>query len=86
MTTTNVTVEAENGIHARPASDLVKMIKGFAPAKVTLKANGKSANGASIISVLALGIKNGTALEICAEGENEAQIAGETAEFIRNLK
>ncbi len=48
MTTTNVTVEAENGIHARPASELVKMIKGFAPAKVTLKANGKSANGASI--------------------------------------
>lgn len=86
MTTTNVTVEAENGIHARPASELVKMIKGFAPAKVTLKANGKSANGASIISVLALGIKKGTALEICAEGENEASIAATIAEFIHNQK
>lgn len=86
MTTTNVTVEAENGIHARPASELVKMIKGFAPAKVTLKANGKSANGASIISVLALGIKKGTALEICAEGENEAGIADAVTEFVQNLK
>ncbi len=86
MTTTNVTVEAENGIHARPASELVKMIKEFAPAKVTLKANGKSANGASIISVLALGLKKGTVLEICAEGENEGKIAEVISDFIKNLK
>ncbi len=86
MTTINVTVEAENGIHARPATDLVKMIKNFAPAKVTLKANGKIANGASIISVLALGLKKGTPVEICAEGENEAEVAGSVAEYINSLR
>lgn len=86
MTTKTVTVEAESGIHARPASELVKMVKGFAPAKVTLKANGKSANGGSMISLLALGLKKGTEVEVCAEGENEAETAAAVADFLKQQK
>lgn len=86
MNSVKVIVEAENGIHARPASELVKIIKESAPAKVTLKANGKSANGASMLSLLTLGLKKGTELEINVEGENEATIAGRIAAFVKELR
>lgn len=86
MNSIKVIVEAENGIHARPASDLVKIIKDSAPAKVTLKANGKSVSGTSMLSLLTLGLKKGTELEIVAEGENEAAVAECVAGFIKDLK
>ncbi len=86
MTTTIVIVEAESGIHARPASELVKMVKGYAPVKVTLKANGKSANGGSMISLLALGLKKDTEVEVIAEGENEAEVSKAVADFIKAQK
>lgn len=86
MNSIKVIVEAENGIHARPASDLVKIIKDSAPAKVTLKANGKSVSGTSMLSLLTLGLKKGTELEIVAEGENEAAVAERVAGFIKDLK
>lgn len=86
MNSIKVIVEAENGIHARPASDLVKLIKESAPVKVTLKANGKSVPGTSMISLLTLGLKKGTELEIVAEGENEAAVAERVAAFVKELK
>lgn len=86
MKSIKVIVEAENGIHARPASDLVKLIKESAPAKVTLKANGKTAPGTSMLSLLTLGLKKGTELEIVAEGENEADVAERVAAFVKELK
>lgn len=86
MNSVKVIVEAENGIHARPASELVKIIKESAPAKVTLKANGKSVQGTSMLSLLTLGLKKGTELEIVAEGENEAAVAERIAAFVKDLK
>lgn len=86
MKSIKVIVEAENGIHARPASELVKIIKESAPAKVTLKANGKSAPGTSMLSLLTLGLKKGTELEITADGENEGTVAERIAAFVKDLK
>ena len=86
MNSIKVIVEAENGIHARPASDLVKIIKDSAPAKVTLKANGKSVPGTSMLSLLTLGLKKGTELEVVAEGENEVAVAERVAGFIKDMK
>ena len=37
MTTGKVTITAPNGMHARPAGELVKLIRGLAPARVTLR-------------------------------------------------
>lgn len=71
MATKTITVSAENGIHARPASEFVKTVKTLAPAEVTLKANGKTVKGNSIISILSLGLKKGTELEVCVNGGDE---------------
>ena len=85
MNSVKVTVHAENGIHARPATELIKLIKESAPTKVTLKANGKSTSGTSMISLLTLGLK-GTELEIIAEGDNETAVAERIATFVQELK
>ena len=86
MNSVKVTVNAENGIHARPATELINPIKESAPAKVTLKANGKSTSGTSMISLLTLGLKKGTELEIIAEGDNETAVAERIATFVQELK
>lgn len=86
MNNAKVTVHAENGIHARPATELIKLIKESAPTKVTLKANGKSTSGTSMISLLTLGLKKGSELEIIAEGDNEAAVTERIATFVQELK
>lgn len=86
MNSAKVTVHAENGIHARPATELIKLIKESAPTKVTLKADGRSTSGTSMISLLTLGLKKGTELEIIAEGDNEAAVTERIATFVQELK
>ena len=82
MKTETITLSAPNGLHARPAGELVKIVKNFAPdTKITLSSAGKSANAASMISILALGLKNGSAVEIAADGPAEA----EALEAVRTL-
>lgn len=55
MTTGKVTITAPNGMHARPAGELVKLIRGLAPARVTLRNAAREASAVSILSLLALG-------------------------------
>lgn len=72
MTSRTITVTAPNGLHARPTGDLVKLAKELAPTKITLATEVKLANAASMISVIALGLKNGAKVEIRAEGADAA--------------
>ena len=59
MTTGKVTITAPNGMHARPAGELVKLIRGLAPARITLRTAAREASAVSILSLLALGLKHG---------------------------
>ena len=86
MVTRKVTIQAPNGMHARPAGELVKRIKEFAPAKITLRAGAKEVNAASILSILSLGLKCGTELEVVAEGPREEEAAGAVAGFIAEIR
>ena len=56
MTTGKVTITAPNGMHARPAGELVKLIRGLAPARITLRTAAREASAVSILSLLALGL------------------------------
>lgn len=58
------------GIHARPAALLAQCCVNLASA-ITIKGNGKTANGNNVLQILALNAKQGTILEICAEGGDE---------------
>ena len=75
----------EIGIHARPAGMLVKEAKAFT-SKITLEANGKSADATKLMAVMSLGVKNGAEVVIKAEGEDEdAAIAKMEALMKENL-
>jgi phosphotransferase system HPr (HPr) family protein len=56
-------------LHARPAADFVRTAMGFR-ARVVVAANGKEANAKSLLAVLALGARGGTALRLRADGDD----------------
>lgn len=66
------TVVTEEGIHARPATVLVKQASEFS-SDIGLVYNEKSVNLKSIMGVMALGIPNGASFHITAEGEDQEE-------------
>ncbi len=74
MYTRETKVINKTGLHARPASDLVLMAKGF-EAEILMKnlddAQAQAFNAKSIMRILAAGISTGTRIEISADGCDE---------------
>ena len=64
------------GLHARPARTLVDAAKRFA-ADIRIQHGSQSANGKSLISILALGVEHGAEITFLVNGadENEASVA-----------
>ncbi len=67
-----VTLESQDGLHARPAGILAKRASQF-QSKVELIHNGVAKNGKSIMSLMSLGLKGGESILIKAEGEDALQ-------------
>jgi len=67
-----VTLNSQNGLHARPAGLLAKLASQF-QSKVDLIVNGNIKNGKSIMSLMSLGLKGGESILIKAEGEDSSQ-------------
>ncbi|WP_261664988.1 HPr family phosphocarrier protein [Deinococcus sp. Marseille-Q6407] len=65
-------VTDEHGLHARPASAVVKAATPFA-ADLKLVAGDKSVNLKSLMSVLSMGLTKGSAFTLTAEGEDAQQ-------------
>lgn len=84
MVSKKVMVTNKTGLHARPASNLVAFCKKY-KSKISLSNGEKTVSAASIIHVLTLGVKQGTQLEVIAEGEDEATAVEEIVAFIENL-
>lgn len=72
----------EIGIHARPAGMLAKEAKAFS-SKITLEANGKSAEVTKLMAVMSLGVKSGAEVVIRAEGEDEDTAITKMEEFMK---
>ena len=72
-------IRNEHGLHARPGTALVNVIKQFT-SEITvtnLDGSGKPANGRSLMKVVALGVKKGHHLRFTANGE-DAELALKT--------
>lgn len=77
--TAEYVVRNEHGLHARPGTALVNVIKQFS-SEITvtnLDGSGKPANGRSLMKVVALGVKKGHHLRFTAKGE-DAELALKT--------
>jgi len=73
--TAEFVVRNEHGLHARPGTALVNVIKQFnSTITVTnLDGTGKAANGRSLMKVVALGVKTGHRLRFTADGDDAEQ-------------
>ncbi len=66
------TIQDALGIHARPAGQLVKVVKGFS-SKVMLNKAGKAVDATRLMSLMGMGVKQGDTLHITVEGADEAE-------------
>ncbi|MBE5953168.1 MAG: HPr family phosphocarrier protein [Lachnospiraceae bacterium] len=74
-------IKDEIGIHARPAGLLAKEANRFS-SKITIEANGKTADATRLMAVMGLGIKAGAEVVIKAEGDDEAEAIAKLQEFM----
>ena len=72
-----VTVGSRVGLHARPASLFVQAVNATGHSVLISKASGDEADGASILSVLALGVGHGEEIVLTVEGSNADAVAEE---------
>lgn len=64
-----LTVEHEAGLHARPAALFVKTASSF-KSEINVEKDGQTANAKSMLSILTLGVNQGTEITIRAKGED----------------
>lgn len=73
------------GLHARPASELVKISSAF-QSSIKIASKGKEGNAKSIMNVMALGIKQGDEITIEADGNDEDQAIEKIQSELSKLK
>lgn len=73
------------GLHARPASELVKIASTF-KSDIKIISKGKEGNAKSIMNIMALGIKQGDEIKIEANGEDAQQAIEKIQSELINLK
>ena len=85
MIAKKLTIGAQDGLHARPAGDLVKLVKSFPGTQVTMSTEARTVNASSILSILSLALKKGTEVEIKADGPDEGKALAEVIRFLESL-
>ena len=85
MVSKEVIVNNGTGLHARPATLLVKKASSF-KSDVSIEFNGKKANVKSLIGVLSLGVTKGANITVTATGDDETLAAQEIAKLIETLE
>jgi phosphotransferase system HPr (HPr) family protein len=71
-------------LHARPAGTFVRTAAAFA-ATIEVRANGRQANGKSILEILGLGADGGAELKISASGDDAAAAVAELAQLVTHF-
>ena len=65
------TITDPQGIHARPAGELVKTAKAFS-SNIMLTKDGKTGDCKKVFGIMALAVKQGQEVTITVSGEDEA--------------
>lgn len=77
----NYTIRDKMGLHARPASFLVKKAAAF-PCRVTVESEGKMVDAKKTFAVLGLNVKCGQEIILRTDGELEAEAMAELHRFL----
>ncbi len=70
------------GIHARPAGELVKAAKAF-ESTIKLNKDGKSADCKRVFALMGLTVKNGQTVTVTVEGSDEDAAAQAMEHFFK---
>lgn len=84
MVSKEIIVKGIAGLHARPATLLVKKASSF-KCEVSVELNGKRANAKSLIGVLSLGVKQGSSVNVITSGVEEEAALEEIIKLIDSL-
>jgi phosphotransferase system HPr (HPr) family protein len=84
--TQDIKLSNEHGLHTRPATVLVKLIKNFSSEIMisNLNGSGESVSGRSMMKVVALGVKKGHCMRFTATGEDAQQAIEAIVQEIKN--
>jgi len=85
MVTKEVVVKNATGLHARPATLLVKKASSF-KSDVSIEFNGRKANVKSLIGVLSLGVTKNSSVKVIASGDDESLAVEEIVKLIDSLE
>ena len=72
----------KEGIHARPAGELIKVVKGF-NSTIKIAKDGKEADCKRMFAVMGLGVKNGQEVVFTFDGEDEDAACEAVSKFMK---
>ena len=78
-----ITLKNEEGLHARPATEIVKNASKY-NCDIKLEVNGKQYNAKSVLNIMSAGIKNNTQIKIICDGVDEEKALAEVLETFKN--
>ena len=78
----NYTITDKEGIHMRPAGELVKAAKRF-ESSILIKKDGKTADCKKVFTIMSLAVKCGQEVTVKVEGSDEEQAAAKIEEFMK---
>lgn len=81
MTTKNIQVNLESGLDARPVALLVQEASKY-ESKIYIQSGDKRVNAKSIMGMMSLGLDNGEALTVSADGTDEQAAVDGIEQFL----
>lgn len=72
------------GLHTRPGTEFVRLVKTFA-CDVKIQKGEKTANAKSLVKVLMIGISQGDMIEVTADGPDEVEALAGIQRYLENL-
>lgn len=76
------TITDPEGIHARPAGELVKLVKGF-ESTVSIEKDGKKVDCRKLLALMGLGVKKGHEITFTFEGADEEAAYEAVSKFMQ---
>jgi phosphocarrier protein len=83
MVERTVQILNKNGLHARPAAEIVKLAAKYR-SEITISRDGTEVNGKSIMGVMMLAAECGASIQLRADGEDAEQAVDAIAGLIAN--
>ncbi|MBQ2836406.1 MAG: HPr family phosphocarrier protein [Clostridia bacterium] len=79
-----ITLKNEEGLHARPATEIAKNASKYS-CDIKFNVNRKEYNAKSVLNIMSAGIKNNTQIKIVCDGVDEEKALAEMVELFENL-